>query len=189
MKLREQSAGSKPAQEARTSRPSAGNGVRYPADHIQLVRIVVPTDFSEESQKAFTYAKALAARFDASIELVFVVEPASFVSGLDQSIVTVSNEEAASAAEKRLVRLAQEIEGEDLRVFPKVRIGKPYLEICTLAREYNADLIVIGTHGHTGIKHTFLGSVAERVVRHAPCPVLVVRQNEHEFLTLQKGLT
>lgn len=151
---------------------------------LSLRRVVVPTDFSEESQKALVYAVALAQKFDASIELVFVVEPVSFFTGLDQTLLTVSNEEAAEAARKKLIKMAQNAGGGELHLNPKVRIGKPYLEICALAREYNADLIIISTHGYTGVKHTVLGSVAERVVRHAPCPVLIVRENEHDFVNL-----
>jgi len=63
-----------------------------------------------------------------------------------------------------------------------VRFGKPFQEICDAARGLKVDLIVISTHGYTGLKHAVLGSTAERVVRHAPCPVLVVREQEHEFV-------
>lgn len=153
---------------------------------LALRRIVVPTDFSAESRKALVYAQALAVKFEATLEILYVVEPASFFTGVDQSLVTVSNEQAAEAAHEKLVKIARRMVDDQIPVFPKVRIGKAYMEICALAREHNADLIVISTHGHTGIKHTVLGSVAERVVRHAPCPVLVVRQNEREFVNLGK---
>src|SRR5438046_2829865 len=63
-----------------------------------------------------------------------------------------------------------------------VRFGKPFQEICDAARGLKVDLIVISTHGYTGLKHAVLGSTAERVVRHAPCPVFVVREQEHEFV-------
>jgi universal stress protein A len=63
-----------------------------------------------------------------------------------------------------------------------VHIGRPYEEIITVAKEHKADLIIIATHGRSGLKHAFLGSTAERVVRHAPCPVLVVREREREFV-------
>ena len=63
-----------------------------------------------------------------------------------------------------------------------VRAGQPYYEITTAAKELDVDLIVITTHGRTGLKHALLGSTAERVVRHAPCPVLTVREREHDFI-------
>ena len=63
-----------------------------------------------------------------------------------------------------------------------VRDGAPFDEICKAAKEIESDLIVIATHGYTGLKHVFLGSTAERVVRHAPCPVLIVRERERDFV-------
>jgi Universal stress protein family len=65
----------------------------------------------------------------------------------------------------------------------QVRIGRPFHEIVTLAEALHIDLIIVATHGHTGLKHVFLGSTAERVIRHAPCPVLVVREKEREFVS------
>ena len=65
------------------------------------------------------------------------------------------------------------------------RVGRPFVEISELAREMEVDLIILGTHGYTGLKHVLLGSTAERVVRHAPCPVLTVRAEEHEFIALR----
>ncbi len=63
-----------------------------------------------------------------------------------------------------------------------MRLGSAYHEICAAAKDEEVDLIIIATHGHTGLKHVVLGSTAERVVRHAPCPVLTVRVHEHEFV-------
>ena len=76
----------------------------------------------------------------------------------------------------------QELASPDLRIIPQVGEGTPFEEIVRFAREKDIDLIVMGTHGHTGLAHLFLGSVAEKVVRRAPCPVLTVRHPEHEFV-------
>ena len=77
----------------------------------------------------------------------------------------------------RLRQLARQwVDASPVSAESVVKFGKPFQEICEAVREKNADLIVIGTHGHTGLKHIQLGSVAERVVRHAQCPVLVVRE-------------
>ena len=85
-------------------------------------------------------------------------------------------------ATERLARLAQEQVPAQFRANTLVRVGKPYHEITSAARELNIDLIVISTHGYTGLKHVVLGSTAERVIRHAPCPVLTVREREHDFV-------
>jgi nucleotide-binding universal stress UspA family protein len=72
--------------------------------------------------------------------------------------------------------------GDAARSTTLLRTGQPHTEIVEAARELGADLIVLSTHGHTGLTHALLGSTAEKVVRHAPCPVLVVREKEHEFV-------
>jgi nucleotide-binding universal stress UspA family protein len=84
-------------------------------------------------------------------------------------------------AAKRLAEWRRTLTG--LTVKANVRSGTPYYEIVRAAEETNTDLIVLSTHGRTGLAHVFIGSNAERVVRHAPCPVLVVRQREHDFLS------
>ena len=71
---------------------------------------------------------------------------------------------------------------ENVRGQALVRLGQPHREITEAAKELHVDLIVLATHGYTGLKHAFLGSTAERVVRHAPCPVLTVREREHDFV-------
>ena len=82
-----------------------------------------------------------------------------------------------------LLELAAREVGKDLRCESLVRVGRVVSEIVDVARQTETDLIILSTHGHTGFKHVLLGSVAENVVRHAPCPVLIVRQQEHEFIT------
>ena len=88
----------------------------------------------------------------------------------------------AATGRKRLAELRRQEIDPGIAADALVRIGKPYAEIIHTANEWDIDLIIIATHGYEGLKHVFLGSTAERVVRHAPCPVLVVRQQEHELV-------
>ena len=138
--------------------------------------IVVPIDFSETSIKALDYAVALAGEFGSKIHLVHVLEfPAVFKSTAKPSYA-IWDKEAKKAATARLAQLVDEKVDELITANSEVRFGRAYKAIFDTAREQKADLIVIGTHGFTGLKHLLLGSTAERVIRHAPCSVLVVRK-------------
>jgi universal stress protein A len=145
---------------------------------LRLKVIAVPIDFSAESKNALRYACRLAEQFGSVLRLIHVVEPAPFLNDLPNVLVSRSDEEIAKEALVKLQALAQDEIEELIPIYPQVRIGKPYQEIVSTAKMADADLIVISTHGYTGLKHAFLGSTAERVVRHAQCPVLVVRENE-----------
>jgi nucleotide-binding universal stress UspA family protein len=152
---------------------------------IDLHRILVPTDFSKSSANALTYGAAFASRFGAELHLLHVVQDlALFIP----EAVMVSPpmmppvEQFVSAARTALDRAVSELAVPDVRIVPEVAEGTPFEEIIRFAREKDIDLIVMGTHGHTGLAHLFLGSVAEKVVRRAPCPVLTVRHPEHEFV-------
>jgi nucleotide-binding universal stress UspA family protein len=150
---------------------------------IGLKRILVPVDFSSLSKKAVHYATRLAQQFDAEIDLIHVVEP-QIPPAFDGFMVappTVSNGAGASCA-GRLKTLVNSVRKTGVvRVGSTVRAGLAAYEIVEAAKELDVDLIVIATHGYTGWKHFAIGSTAERVVRAAPCPVLVVREKEHEF--------
>ena len=141
-------------------------------------KILVPVDFSDCSNKALVYATALAKQFGAELTLVHVAQsyPAapemiSLDSGLDAIHYGLK--------ELEVLRLAA---GSAAPCDVLLRTGIPYVEITRAAKELDSDLIVLSTHGHTGVTRIILGSTAERVVRQAPCPVLVVREKEHEFL-------
>jgi universal stress protein A len=148
----------------------------------RLQTILVPVDFSSFSSKALDYAVAFARQFGATIVLVHVVEPLVYpenymaVPAVSQDI----NDSLMKAAEEKLATQREGVDSDRVKVM--TRLGRPYVEITDAARELEADLIIIATHGHTGLKHVLLGSTAERVVRHAPCPVLTVRHSEHDFL-------
>ena len=142
---------------------------------IRARKILVPTDFSELSKSAVKEAVSLARRFNAKIDLVHVLEPPPYP---EFGYVHIPVKEGAlrKLAESQIEKLRAEVPalGELLNYTP-IRTGNAPHEIVQSARELNAELIVIGTHGRTGIKRLALGSTAEKVVRHAHCPVLVLR--------------
>jgi glycine betaine transporter len=150
--------------------------------NLKVKNIVVPIDFSAESQKALQYASKLASQFGATLKLIHVVEPTPFINDLPNVVLTRSDQEVAKESRIRLQALAKDEIDELIPVQTGVRIGKPYHEIVSFAKVTDADLIVISTHGYTGLKHALLGSTAERVVRYATCPVLVVRDARKERL-------
>jgi nucleotide-binding universal stress UspA family protein len=148
--------------------------------NFDLKHIVVTTDFSEESKKAFSYAAALARKFEASIVLLYVV-PAHLPVELSHIGFVLEEKRLLADARERIPHFRQAELDPHLHVDTLVLNGAPAHEICRTAESQSADLIVMATHGHTGLKHFMLGSVTEKVVRHAPCPVLVVREREQDF--------
>ena len=151
-----------------------------PPGALSLKTIIVPVDFSPPSMTALRYATRLAEQFGSVLRLVHVVEPAPFLNDLPNVALARTDQEIAKEARLKLQATAQQEIEELVPVYPEVRIGKAYNEIVAAAKVSGADLIVIATHGYTGLKHALLGSTAERVVRHAPCPVLVVRQTRKD---------
>ncbi len=152
---------------------------------IKLDKILVPTDFSEPSERAAVYARELAKRYGSRVVCLHVSEiPADllatnayFMTGPSEQFIEQVRKEAKqsldSFAEKHI---------EDAPVETVFLEGRPFLEIVNYARDSGVDLIVIATHGRTGLKHVLFGSVAEKVVRQAPCPVLVVKEGERDFV-------
>lgn len=143
-----------------------------------FARILVPTDFSEPSDAALDYAKSIAARFGASLHLVHVMED-PVVTGVFGAPTYVPESPGASAAiradaEFRLDQRVNEVTRAGLCVTSEMLFGPNAPTIVNRARELAIDLIVMGTHGRTGVAHAIMGSVAERVVRFASCPVLTV---------------
>jgi len=152
---------------------------------IDLHRILVPTDFSKFSQAALTYATAFAEKFDAELHLLHVVQNLAMMIPDSVNVmppVGPSVEQLTHAVTEALDRLVVENHLESRKIRKAVREGTPFYEIIQYAKEADIDLIVMGTHGHSGLVHVLLGSVTEKVVRKAPCPVLTVRHPEHEFV-------
>lgn len=144
----------------------------------EIKKILVPIDFSNYSKNALKYAVNFAKKFDAKIYLVYVVEPVIYPSDFSMGQVTfpVTEVDLNDRAKEELDTLAKTEIGDDNKVETVVKTGKPFVEINETASELDIDLIIIATHGHTGMEHLLFGSTAEKVVRKAPCPVLTLRE-------------
>ena len=153
-----------------------------PPQEIRVHRILVPLDFSKDSEKALTYADSLARQFGGKMSLLHVRPPVYYGGEFGMVPNTVPVTDSGSKERERLGTLVRDRVDPALVEALLVRDGAPFDEICKAAKEIESDLIVIATHGYTGLKHVFLGSTAERVVRHAPCPVLIVRERERDFV-------
>jgi universal stress protein A len=151
---------------------------------IRVRKILVPTDFSPASRKSLSYALRFAEGLNSEITLLHVLEPESplTLAGRRPATAAFSEEELADAEEglRGLTVSASAAGGADTKSI--LRTGVATHEIVEAAKELDVDLIVIATHGFTGWKHFAIGSTAERVARAAPCPVLVVREKEHDFI-------
>jgi len=148
---------------------------------MKLKRVVVPVDFSQHSLDALEYAVTLARSFKPEIVLIFALEPAQFASaghaygGALPVNVEMLMAEQRQLAKADLDKLQKGLAKRNIRARALITEGTPYRMIVDTAERLGADLIVIGTHGRSGLPRFFMGSVAEMVVRHAHCPVLTVR--------------
>ena len=152
-----------------------------------LRRILVPVDFSEPSKHALAYATRFAERFGAQLVLLHVVSPVIYSTpGMMPPQILELSHDLQRGATERLSHWGEEVAGTENAPIPPpethVCTGVAHREIARVARETEADLIVIATRGFTGAKGFFLGSTTAHLVREAPCPVLVVREHEHEFI-------
>jgi universal stress protein A len=142
---------------------------------MRYAKILCPVDFSPPSHEALVAAADLAQRFDSALTLVHVYQVPMLAvpeMSLDPGVLV----QILRSIDETLAKLTQEAIGLGARRVESSKIeGIPWDTIVKLARDGQSDLVVMGTHGRTGLRHALLGSVAERVVRHAPCPVLVVR--------------
>ena len=151
---------------------------------LDLKKILVPIDFSDTSKKALQYALKLAEQFSCEIVLLYVVEPLTPIVGAPRAVeVLPQPQDDSIPAKKELAALAARSRNNGAKsINSTIRTGHPPHEITKAAKDLDVDLIVIATHGYTSWRHLCIGSTAERVVRTAPCPVLVVREKEHEFI-------
>jgi nucleotide-binding universal stress UspA family protein len=179
---------SKPAQSSVAAEPVADENCRlapasaaaFAPQPLKFQRIIVPLDFSEHSVKAFQKALDFAQQFDAELILVHIVEQIIYPGDWSYPPLAMSD----FAAEKRdevASKLKGLTAGSGVRAQEIVRLGRAWQEVVEIAKEKRADLVVIATHGYTGLRHVLLGSVAEKIVRHAPCPVLTVRADDRDF--------
>ena len=147
---------------------------------LKIQKIVCPVDFSNCSQQALNYAQELAKQFDAELSIVHAYEdPSAYVTPMPMSGYVGPGAELLLALRKQLETRIEQCRTEVVAAGVKVRAelleGAPYRVVLDWAKEYGADMIVVGTHGHTGLTHALLGSVTERIVRMADCPVLTIR--------------
>lgn len=152
---------------------------------MKIRRILYPTDFSESTKAAAHYACDLADQFGAELHVLHVLH--DLTSLMPYTAVTLWAKpehiaEIVDGAEKILAEIPGAIWSKGKAIVRKVRVGNVADEITTYARQHGIDLIVIGTHGHTGLKHAVLGSIAEKVVRTADCPVMTIRSNAVQVL-------
>jgi nucleotide-binding universal stress UspA family protein len=153
-----------------------------PATSFPIQRILVPVDFSVHSKNALRYAVPIAGQFGASLHLVYVVEPTVYPAdlGFGQVVMPGVEEELRERGFEELRALVEREIGERVKATSTVRTGKPYQEILVEADEQKADLIIVASHGHTGVEQILFGSTAMRIVRLAKCPVLTVRPQERK---------
>ena len=145
-------------------------------------KILCPVDFSEFTDEILSYAEIIAKRFDSELHLIHVIPNLSYFTPYE-SFLTPEN----------LVAIERNIEGEVGKDFDKItkkldfpfkriiKTGVTYVEIIDYIKQWGIDLVVMGTHGRSGIEHILIGSVAEKVVRKSPCPVLTVRPKSKTF--------
>lgn len=148
-----------------------------PATPLRLQRILVPTDFSAASRKALAHAAALARLAGGEVTLLHVIEPPPYPE-FGYAHIPLKEARQKRSAREGLEALRKELADEGMKSAFVVRTGSAFHEITEQAREEQADVIVIATHGRNALLHLLMGSTAERVVRHAPCPVLVVRERD-----------
>lgn len=150
----------------------------------KVERILVPIDFSDTSRKAFYIALKLGRQYDAYVHVLHVAEPiASFDSGEDMERQANEVARIEAGVKRRINDLFDEgglAEVDRRKVLVDIRAGKPYLEIVKFAFQHDCDLIVLGSHGYTGVKHMLLGSQTEKVVRRAHCMVLTIKPDDFE---------
>ncbi len=145
-----------------------------------IERILVPHDFSDTAEYALRYALTLAEKFGARVTVLHTYEipaysyPEAFVTSVESTV------QIEGAARKALEAVFARAHRPDVAMDMVLRRGTAWTEIGAVAREMNADLIAMGTHGRRGVARALLGSVAEKVVRTAPCPVLTVHANDAE---------
>ena len=140
--------------------------------------ILVPIDFSDYSKGALKYAVEIAKKFNAKMYLIYVIEPVVYPSDFSMGQVSIPavDHDSFNRSKDELKKLAEMEIDSNIEVEVIIKSGKPFVEINESASEKDIDLIIIATHGHTGVEHLLFGSTAEKVVRKAPCPVLTLRE-------------
>ena len=152
-----------------------------PMLHVRLKRILVPVDFSHPSRGALRFAREWALRFGSEVVLLHVIEPMNTygILGIEPLAMPLPTKDYHEQVRRVLENFARQEISDIPQVAVHLRNGVAYDQIAIAARELEVDLIIIATHGRTGLAHALMGSTAEGVVRHAPCPVLTLRAAMH----------
>jgi nucleotide-binding universal stress UspA family protein len=150
---------------------------------MQFNKILVPTDFSESAKYALPFAIDLARKYAASLQILHVVEP--IVAPVDFAWGTYSypdiEKQLSSYVDESLAKIIEEQIPPEIICDSTSLHGKPWREIVSFARDQSMELIVMATHGLSGFSHALYGSTAEKIVRKAPCPVLIIRHPDVKF--------
>ncbi len=148
-----------------------------------IKKILVPIDFSDYSKSALKYAVNFCKKFDAELILIYVIEPVIYPPDFSMGQIAIPsiNIEWDERARQELDKLAKSDIIKNIPIKTIIKTGKPFIEIIETAGEIDADLIIIASHGHSGVEHILFGSTAEKVVRKAPCPVLTLREPKKGF--------
>ena len=147
---------------------------------IEFGKILFPTDFSESAENASNYAISMAEKFGSKVFAVHVVEPFTYTSDLG---IDMGNQfQVMEATAKRFLEEAvTSIREKNIDVEGILLTGEPFVEIIKFAKQEQVNLIIMATHGRSGIEHILLGSTAEKVVRKSPCPVLTIKRPGQTF--------
>jgi nucleotide-binding universal stress UspA family protein len=171
----------------KSSRPQRQRIVEPPATtperkrpSLAIQNILVPIDFSIHSKNALRYAISMAEQYGATLHLIYVIEPTIYPAdlGFGQVVMPGMESELRVKSEEEMKMLIETEIGHKASADAVVRMGKPHQEILQEAQERNIDLIILATHGHTGVEQMLFGSTAMRVVRLAKCPVMTIRPEE-----------
>jgi nucleotide-binding universal stress UspA family protein len=152
---------------------------------IKVANVLVATDFGKASESALAYGREFARTFGARLHVLHVVENPMVWAGSESAGIDLvrMQKDLEDAAAQQMDRLLTAEDRQQLRAVSVIRTGRSTaVEIVSQAKLADIDVIIMGTHGRTAVNHLLMGSVAEKVVRLAPCPVLTVRHPEHEFI-------
>lgn len=152
---------------------------------IHIKKILCATDFSDASKNALRYANEFARSMDATVVILHIVEPRPITTDMSVAYIPIETD-LEKAAEDDLAQLVVDEKYKGITATRIVLIGEASEMILQQAKTQDVDLIILGSHGRSGLSRLLMGSVAEAVVRKAPCPVLIVKANEKEFIAEDK---
>ena len=150
---------------------------------IDIKNILCPVDHSDCSKEALKYAVSFAIKDNSKLYLLHVIDIRTFDESINAMTPQIPDDKTLAQLKTKLLDCIPEEMRDDMNVEALVVQGIPFVEIISTAKRNDVDMIVLGSHGRTGISHMMMGSVSEKVVRKAPCPVLTVRKSDHKFTT------